>query len=319
MMSFLAALLVAAGLFGMWLAQGLKQRRRVSNLKVLLESTYMEQTGTAEHQPAEIQRLLARTGMAAEYLFARASFFRKLKSKIEHSNWTVTAGEFVAVSVLLGAVGAFIGFLGTSAPLAVLLAVAGLFFPYLLVSRAISSRKSRFEDQLPEVLDLLAASLESGAGVAQALELVVAEADDPAAEEFARVLSATRLGSPIVEALKVMSVRLGSRDLNWTIQAIIVQQRTGGKLADVLRIVAGFMRGREEVKRELKALTAEGKLSAFILGGLPFALAGFLLIVNPDYLTPLFTTAIGIAMLVITGTLMLIGFFIMSRIIKIDV
>ncbi len=318
-MSALAGVLVTAGLFGMWLAQGLKQRRRVSNLKVLLESAYMEQAGTAEHQSADIQKLLARTGLAAEYLFARASFFQKLKSKIERSNWTVTAGEFLAVSALLGAVGAFIGFLGTSSPLAVLLAVVGAASPYIFVSRAIASRRSRFEGQLPEVLDLMAASLESGAGVPQALELVVAEADNPSAEEFARVLSATRLGNPIVEALKVMSERLESRDLNWTIQAIIVQQRTGGKLADVLRIVAGFMRGREEVKRELAALTAEGKLSAFILGGLPFGLAIFLLIVNPDYLTPLFTTAIGIAMLVITGTLMLIGFFIMSRIIKIDV
>lgn len=314
----LASLLVGSGMFALVVAGRRRGARRVKDLRAVLEVAYLE-GGDSTLSPKEASHLLARAGIVAERALGKGSFFAAVRSRIERSDWKVTTGEFMAASTAAGAVGLFIGIASGSPVLAVLGTAAGLSLPFVAVVRSVSRRRSKFESQFPEVLDLLAAGLESGSSVAQALELVVAEAEDPAAAEFGRVLSATRLGVPIVDALRTMGERLGSRDLNWTVQAIVVQQRTGGRLADVLRTVAEFMRAREEVRRELRALVAEGKLSAYILGALPFAVAIYLLIVNPDYLNPLFSTFPGIVMVAGASVLMLIGFFAMSRIIKIEV
>jgi tight adherence protein B len=223
------------------------------------------------------------------------------------------------VSLAAGALGCVVGFLAGSPPLAVLLLLVGVAGPYALVVRSVSRRRAKFDDQLPDILDLLAASLQSGAGISAALELVVAEAAEPAAGEFGRVLNATRVGESLVDALQTMADRLDSRDLVYTVQAIAVQQRTGGKLAEVLSVVAEFMRSRFELKRELRALTAEGRLSAIILGGLPFAIGGVISLTSPEYLRPLYTTGIGAVMLIGAGVLMLGAFVAMARIVRIEV
>lgn len=315
----LAALLTFVGILVVILTQHLRTRRKVKDLTALLESAYLEQPGSPDFEPAEVQRLLARTGTFAERTLGETGFMARLRSLVDRSDWTISAGELLVVSLVLGGLGVVAGWSIGSPPLIVLLGAAGLFGPYLGVRRSVDRRKRRFESQFPDVLDLMAASLESGAGISQALELVVAESDDPAADEFGRVLAATRLGSPLVDALRELADRIGSRDLTWTVQAMNVASRTGGRLADILRIVADFMRAREEVRRELQALTAEGKLSAYVLGGLPFAIAGFLLVINPDYLEPLYTTVPGILMLTVTGILMALAFVVMFRIIKVDI
>ena len=317
--SVLAGLLTFVGILAAILSQHFRAKRRVTDLTALLESAYLEQAGTSEFEPQEVQRLIARTGVLAERALGEIGFMGRLRRTVERSDWTISAGELVIVSFLLGALGVLVGFAVGSPPLAVLTAIAGLAGPYVGIRRSISRRKARFESQFPDVLDLMAAGLESGSGISQALELVVAESEDPASDEFGRVLAATRLGTPLVDALTELAERIGSRDLTWTVQAINVASRTGGRLADILRIVAEFMRAREEVRRELRALTAEGRLSAYVLGALPFAVAGFLLIFNPDYLSPLYTTTIGLVMVGGTLTLMTVAFFVMSRIIKVEI
>lgn len=313
----IGALLVGVGLFAVVVSTQARKRRRVRNLRELVETAYLE-SGSGE-TAKETSKILARAGLLTERALGRSGAFARVTSRIERSDWEVTPGEFIAASVVAGMLGAGVGVVGSSTGLAVLLAAAGLTIPYLIMSRSVERRRAAFEDQFPDVLDLLAAALESGSSIQQSLEVVVSEASEPAASEFGRVLSAARLGAPLVDALKAMSERLGSRDLTWTVQAIVVQQRTGGRLADILRTVGEFMRAREEVRRELRALVAEGKLSAYILGALPFAVAGFLLLTNPDYLDPLFSTLPGLVMVVGASVMMVFGFFVMSRIIKIEV
>ncbi|MGH9268450.1 MAG: type II secretion system F family protein, partial [Acidimicrobiales bacterium] len=311
---------VGAGLFMAAAAQRLRRQRRISNLKEILDSAYREESPAATHGPAEISKLLGRGGVLAERALARTGFLKSLKSKVERSGWKLGAGEFVVVSGALALAGAVVGSaLMGSAALAVLLALGGLAAPLMAVNHTVGRKKSMFEEQLPGILDLMSASLESGTGVTQALELVVGEAGEPAATEFARVLSAMRLGAPLVDALRALSARLDSRDLAWTLQAIVVQQRTGGPLAGVLRTVAEFMRSREEVRREVRALTAEGRLSAYILGGLPFLLAVLMLVVNPDYLNILFRSPVGLVMVAGTVVLMSVAFLVMHRIVQIEV
>lgn len=319
MTSLLLALMVAAGIFVAVVASRSSTDLRVRDLRKVLETYSSEDAAVPAQEDDELRRALAQTGRLAERAFSDTGVFVRIRAMLARSDWTLSPGEFIAVSFAASALGVLAGALSSSPPLAVLLGALGLVLPFLLVTRAVNKRRADFEEQLPDVLDLLAASLESGAGIAAALELVIAEAPDPAASEFARVLTATRLGATLVDGLGDMAERLGSRDLLYTVQAISVQQRTGGKLAEVLGIVADFMRSRAELRREIKALTAEGRLSAYILGGLPFAIAGFISLVNPDYLDPLYTTLPGLAMLVGAGTLMLVSFFFMARIIKIEV
>ncbi len=313
----LAGLLVIGGLAGAAVSLYLRDRRQVSDLRQVLEMRYLDADDAIG--VAEAGSLLTRTGVVAERALAGTSVLGRLRGLVERSDWKLTPGEVVAVSAFAAVLGVVLGLLGGSPVLAVLLAVIGGAGPYVAVTLSVTRRTSRFQQQFPGILDLISASLESGAGIPQALELVVAEADEPAASEFARVLSATRLGAPLTEALQEMAVRLGSRDLSWTVQAIAVQQRTGGRLAEVLRIVAGVMRSREEIRRELAALTAEGKLSAYILGGLPVFFALFLSVAQPDYLRPLYTTGLGIALLVTATVLVAVSFLVMLRIIKIEV
>lgn len=182
-----------------------------------------------------------------------------------------------------------------------------------------SRRRRAFESELPSALDLVAGSLEAGAPLAHALELVASEGEGPLAEEFERSLAHHRLGRPLIEALEESADRVGSRDFGWCTSAIRAQQEFGASLASVFRTLAEFMRWREEIRGEVRALTAEGRLSAWVLGALPFVVAGYFALANPGYLGVLFTSPVGLMLLMAAGVFMTIGIVWMSRIVKVEV
>ncbi|HEX3705360.1 MAG TPA: type II secretion system F family protein [Mycobacteriales bacterium] len=317
MIEFLAALLVLGGISAAVIARVSSNRRTVKDLRAALE---MQALSSPRPEDAErTSSLLARSGLAAEKAFADVHYLDRVRHLLDRSDWSLTAGEFAVTSLAAAGFAAIIGFFLAGPVLALIFAAIAAAIPYVLVVRSVRKRKLAFEEQFPEVLDLIAASLESGASVVRALELVVEESDEPTASEFGRVLVATRMGTDLSDALATMSERLGSRDVDWTVQAISVQQRTGGKLADILRIVARTMRGRGELLREVATLTVEGRMSAIILGALPFFIAVVMLIVSPQYLKPLFHETVGLVMVGAAGALMLVGFVWMSRIIRVEV
>ena len=312
----LAALLLGFGIVTVAWAWQRKRDRQVRDLKTLLDLAYLE---SEPRKAKDVAALLARTGAVAERALSGTGFLARLRKDVERSDYRLSPGELLAFSFGLAIVGALAGLSFGSPILAALFIFGGATGPIMRVRRRVRKRTKKFEAQFPGVLDVVAAALESGAGVSQALELVVAEADEPAASEIGRVLAATRLGEPLVEALKSLGTRLDSRDVRWTVRAIIVQQRTGGRLAEVLRIVANVMRSRAEVAGEVNTLTAEGRLSAYILSALPVGLAGFLALVRPDYLRPLYTKPIGIALLCMAATLVTGSFFVMRKLVQIEV
>ena len=165
----------------------------------------------------------------------------------------------------------------------------------------------------------MAGSLEAGAPLAHALELVASEGEGPLAEEFDRALGLHRLGHPLIEALEESAARVGSRDFIWCASAVRAQQEFGASLASVFRTLAEFMRWREEIRGEVRALTAEGRLSAWVLGALPFVVAAYFALANPGYLGVLFTSPVGLALLLGAGVFMTIGIVWMSRIVKVEV
>ncbi len=144
------------------------------------------------------------------------------------------------------------------------------------------------------------------------------ESEPPLSEEFARVVSETRLGDPLVDALGRMAQRLEIRDLDWVVQAIRIQQTVGGRLADLLHTLADFIRARDEVRREVKVLTAEGRMSAWILT----ALAPFMLfvvqLISPGYMAPMYR-GWGLVVLAGTGVMVAMGALIIFRMTKIEV
>jgi tight adherence protein B len=166
---------------------------------------------------------------------------------------------------------------------------------------------------------LLAASLEAGYGVLQGLETIVREAPSPTAEEFGRTLAEIRLGVPMHEALDSMTDRIGGEDFRWVIVAMNIQREVGGNLVEILGTVADTIRERGRLRRTVKALSAEGRLSAVILTVMPFVLSAYLALVNPKYIGTLFSATAGIVFVGIALFLMCVGVVWMRKIVRIEV
>ena len=182
----------------------------------------------------------------------------------------------------------------------------------------IAKRRKAFEAALPDALTLIASSLSAGHTFLRAIQMMCEEADPPMSEEFARVVAETRLGDPVVDSLARMAKRLEVRDLDWVVQAIRIQQTVGGRLADLLHTLADFIRAREEVRRDVAVLTAEGRVSAYVLTALaPFMFLA-IQVMSPGYMKPMFQ-GWGLVVLAGTGLLMAVGSLIIFRMCKIEV
>jgi tight adherence protein B len=200
----------------------------------------------------------------------------------------------------------------------VLFAIAAVT-PGLVLSALSSRRQRKFTSQLPDTLQLLSGSLRAGYSLLQGVEAVSQEVSDPMGQELRRVLAEARLGRPLEEALADTAQRMGSPDFDWAVMAIRIQREVGGNLAELLQTVGETMIARERMRREVRALTAEGRISAVILGILPVALGGVMYAVNPQYIQTLFNHKSGHIMLAGAGVLALVGFYWMKKTIEIEV
>ena len=223
---------------------------------------------------------------------------------------TASAGTLALAAALFGLTGVWVFALGGLA--------AGPLAATGFVRWRIAKRRKAFEAALPDALTLIASSLSAGHTFLRAIQMMCEEAEPPMSEEFGRVVAETRLGDPVVDALARMAKRLEVRDLDWVVQAIRIQQTVGGRLADLLHTLADFIRAREEVRRDVAVLTAEGRISAYVLTALaPFMFLA-IQVVSPGYLKPMFQ---GWGLVVLGGTAMLMAFgsLIIFRMCKIEV
>ncbi|MFY9588633.1 MAG: type II secretion system F family protein [Actinomycetota bacterium] len=248
------------------------------------------------------------------------AFEARLQTLLDRAAWPVRSTEFMVIQIAGAIAGALIGFglLGRWW-LGIVFFVGGAIIPRLVLAQRVAKRESAFLAQLPDTLQLLSGSLQAGYGFMQAIDTVAKEAQPPASAEFSRVLAEARLGMPIDEALNSMAERVGGEDFRWVVLAINIQRQVGGNLAALLTTVSNTLREREMVRRQIKVLSAEGRLSAVILVALPFVLAGYISVVNPGYIGKLFDETVGKIMIAGGLVLMTIGVFWMRKIIKIDV
>jgi tight adherence protein B len=247
-------------------------------------------------------------------------FSERLDAELEAAGVSVRSGEFVVAS----AVGALVfGVLGAALLgnwlLAIVIAAIGGFFPTLLLRNALKRRADKLREQLPDVLTIMASSLRAGHSFLQSLDTVAKEITQPAAAEFQRVVAEIRLGRPAEDALEALAERVGSPDFKWAVLAVNIQREVGGNLAEILDTVADTLRERAMLRRQIKVLTAEGRLSAWVLGALPFAIALYMYAVNPTYIGRLWSDTYGIIMIVVALVLMAAGILWMRKIVDIDV
>jgi tight adherence protein B len=177
-------------------------------------------------------------------------------------------------------------------------------------------RIKAFEEQLPDVLITIAASLKAGHSFKQGLQAVVDEGQPPASEEFKRVLTETSLGRPMDEALEAMAERAGSKNFEFAITAVTIQRQVGGSLASLFDMVADTVRQRQQFARKIKSLTAMGRMSAYVLVGIPFFLAGAISLLNPSYMSPLFHTSAGHILIFLMLGMMIVGSAFLKKIVS---
>ena len=198
--------------------------------------------------------------------------------------------------------------------------IAGVLVPvggWILLGFMISRRRKAFADQLDSGLMMMASSLRAGYSLLQSVQAMGVEADSPMREEFARVINETRIGRDLSDSLLDVSARMGSEDFSWVTQAIAINREVGGNLAEVFDGVAKTIRDRNQLHRQVSALAAEGKLSAVILMALPFGVTTFLSISTPGYLTPMFTSVLGWALLGLAVVMLTIGGVWLAKTVKI--
>jgi tight adherence protein B len=256
----------------------------------------------------------------AEKLAVRRGFSVALRLKLDRAGTSLRTGEFIAGSALLVLAGYFSGaLLFSSLWIGMVLGIVGGVAPLAVLNFKIHRRTKRMHGQLTDVLSILASSLRAGHSFLQSLDLVAQEIGEPSSEEYRRLLAELRLGRELNDSLDAMALRIGSEDFKWAIVAVKIQREVGGNLAEILDTVAATLREREAVRGQVKALSAEGRLSMYLLCGLPFVVAIYMLLVNPEYLSLLWSTKMGLVMLAVGGSLMGLGIIWMRKVVRIDV
>lgn len=253
------------------------------------------------------QGLAARATAAVEAMLKRRNYMASTAGALEQAGLTVKAAEFVVLALAGTAVTAGGAFLLTGPLLAlVTLVLAPLGIRFALRFLA-SRRRGKFAEQLDETLQLLAGGLRAGHSLLRAVDAAAGEAAAPTSEEFSRIINQTRLGRDLGEALDDAALRMRSEDFSWVAQAIAIHREVGGNLADVLDQVGHTIRERNQIRGQVKALSAEGRISALVLMLLPVAITGALMVMSPGYMDPMVQSPIGLAMIAVCVVLFTVG------------
>lgn len=238
------------------------------------------------------------------------------REKLERAGLKTQPADFLLMMGAGSVAGSVFGFL-----------LGGLFFAILMIavvpagmmaylSVLTSRRKSKFDEQLPDTLQMLTGSMRAGHSLMRAIDASARETDAPMSEELSRIVNETRIGRDLGESMIDVSARTGSEDFAWISQAIEIHREVGGDLAEVLDHVGETIRDRNQIRRQVKALSAEGKMSAAVLMGLPVVLFFALILINAQYAKTFTSTVPGFLMLGAAAVMLTAGGFWLSRLIK---
>ena len=266
------------------------------------------------------QDFLGFLGTLGAGAFFRRQKLKDMQQKLLQAHIPMRAEELLGLSIFSGiALCCFAYLLAGNLAAALLFALLGFKIPSLYVELKRAKRLNLLTQQLPDALSIISSGLRAGFSFPQAMSVVGKEIGPPLGEEFSRVLWENRMGKPVEEALQNLGKRTGSEDLNLLITALLIQRQLGGNLAEILDNINWTIRERLRIKKEIKTLTAQGRLSAVIIILLPFAVAAILMAMNPEYMLTLFQEPLGLAMVVSAVILQLLGIFFIYKIVNIEV
>jgi tight adherence protein B len=292
------------------------------------EETSLERrlAGYGRRDPAKLAPLSAQVNVkdSALALAQKAlggGFDVKLAKKLDAAGISLRPAEWLLAHAGCAVGAALLGLLlGSGSPVfALLMLAAGVVAPWLYLGFKQARRIKAFNAQLAETLQLMAGGLSAGLSFAQSVDTIVREGTEPVCGEFRRALIEARLGVDIEDALDGVAARMGSADFEWVVMAVRIQREVGGNLAELLVTVSSTLREREHLRRQVQTLSAEGRLSAWILCGLPPIFLIYLALTRADYIAPMFHTPLGWVMLGFSATLMTVGSVWMSKVVKVEV
>ncbi|HTO01574.1 MAG TPA: type II secretion system F family protein [Microthrixaceae bacterium] len=275
----------------------------------------------AEHDDAHatvpiIRRAVELTGDIAD----KRGATDKLEMKLEQANVPLRAAEVMFFLVSSAVLGFLLTLALTRNPImAIVVGAVAIVVPRTWLSIRVSRRQKAFVNQLPDMLTLLSGTLRAGYSIGQGFESVSTEIEEPMGRELRRVVTETRLGRSLEESLESVATRMESDDFAWAVMAIRIQREVGGNLAELLMTVADTMTQRERLRRDVSTLTAEGRMSAIIIGFLPPALALVMYVMNPEYIKELFSPGLGYGLVIAALVMMGIGFAWMKKTVTIEV
>ena len=306
-----AMLILAAGILFASTLQGSWLKRR---LAPHIDSTRRKSKRRVGRERLEVLNGLFR---ATENTFGHRPQWRNLQLLLQRADLPLRTVEFTWLLIGCSFGLALLTALAGRSSLAILaMFLVGGFVPYLAVWFKAKRRMRAFEDQLPDLLITMAASLKAGHSFKQGIQSVVDEGQEPAAKELRRVLTDTQLGRPMEEALQATAERIGSKNFSFVITAVNIQRQVGGSLAGLFDMVADTVRDRQQFARKIRSLTAMGRASAYVLVGLPFFIAVAVTLLNPTYMDPLYHSHAG-HMLVVLGLMMMaFGSLILKKIVS---
>jgi tight adherence protein B len=286
-------------------------------LKGRLEPHLDTRRRAAKRTGRERLKIAAGLFRATENALGNFKPWLRLQRTIERADIPLRTVELVYVMLAAGFVTGLVaaGFT-QSVPWIAAGLVGGTLLPYAVVSIKARKRVKAFENQLPDMLVTMAAGLKAGHSFRQSLQSVVDEDQPPASKELNRVLTETRLGRPMDEALAEMAQRVGSKNFEFVITAVTIQRQVGGSLAGLFDMVADTVRNRQQFAKKIKGLTAMGRASAYVLVGLPVFVAGMLTVVNPEYMRPLWFTSTGRTLILIGVGMIAVGALMLRKIVN---
>lgn len=249
-----------------------------------------------------------------------ANLASQWQTQLERAGLTLTVREFFILRLVAGLVAAGMTLLLLPFPLLAFVTgpVAYLAVGFW-VKRRIASRKRQLESQLVELLEMLSSGLRAGFGLLQAMEAAADQLPAPISIELRRTLRDTSMGASVEDALEAMNRRIGSTDVDIAVTAILIQRTVGGNLSEILGNLAHTMRERERIRGEIRTLTSQQRLTGYVIGGIPVALALYFTFMSPDYIGLLFTEPLGRLMLGAAVTFEVVGFLIIQKIVNIEV
>ena len=316
----IAALLCGGGLSLGVTSYLASKRQKVRSLAAILEDTM----GTPQ-VPVEVVsesprgNELSAISVRIAGIFGRVDTRGLLEQRLERAAIPLRSGEYLVITSSLGvALALVLGVLTDSLFAALGAVVVVALAAFQLPTYRAGKRCKRLQEQLPDALSLMAASVEGGQTFQRAIDMYRHDARAPLSEELDRVMAEVAVGSDLVLALESMAERTAVEDLKWAVEAVRIQQSTGGRLGPILHTLSEFMRMRQEVRREVQTLSAEGRISGYVLFAIPLFIGFAVEVFDPGYLEPMFHGA-GLVVLIGTGGLMAFGFWIVRRMVNIEV